>query len=61
MGELQNSLNKTIIMVTHDPKAAARAERILHLEKGQLVHETVATELPAAAAAGYQATKEPPA
>jgi len=42
MVELKNSLNKTILMVTHDPKAAARAERILHLEKGQLVRETVA-------------------
>jgi len=41
MVALKNSLNKTIIMVTHDPKAAARAERILHLEKGQLVSETV--------------------
>ena len=34
---LRAQLNKTIIMVTHDPKAAARAQRILHLEKGQLV------------------------
>jgi putative ABC transport system ATP-binding protein len=42
MVELKNSLNKTILMVTHDPKAAARAERVLHLEKGQLVRETVA-------------------
>jgi putative ABC transport system ATP-binding protein len=37
---LRAQLNKTIIMVTHDPKAAARAQRILHLEKGQLVHDT---------------------
>src|SRR5215207_1331095 len=37
---LRAKLNKTIIMVTHDPKAAARAQRILHLEKGQLVHDT---------------------
>ena len=27
---------KTIVMVTHDPKAAAAAKRTLHLEKGQL-------------------------
>ena len=33
---------KTIIMVTHDPKAAARARRILHLEKGHWVHDTAA-------------------
>src|SRR5262245_62875018 len=38
--ELKNGLNKTIIMVTHDPRAAVRAERVLHLEKGQLVHDT---------------------
>ncbi len=41
MVELKRVLNKTILMVTHDPKAAARAERIVHLEKGQLVNEGV--------------------
>ena len=39
MVELQKGLYKTIIMVTHDPRAAARAERVLHLEKGRLVRE----------------------
>jgi putative ABC transport system ATP-binding protein len=39
---LRAQLNKTIIMVTHDPKAAARAQRTLHLEKGQLVLDTAA-------------------
>lgn len=29
---------KTIVMVTHDPRAAAAAGRQLHLEKGRLVH-----------------------
>ena len=38
--ELQNGLQKTIIMVTHDPRSAARAQRILHLEKGRLVGVT---------------------
>jgi putative ABC transport system ATP-binding protein len=42
---LRSQLGKTIIMVTHDPKAAARAQRILHLEKGQLVHDTAASPL----------------
>jgi putative ABC transport system ATP-binding protein len=28
---------KTIVMVTHDPKAADRANRVLHLDKGVLV------------------------
>src|SRR6266852_1581592 len=35
MAELQKGLRKTIIMVTHDPRAAERAHRISHLEKGQ--------------------------
>ena len=34
---------KTIIMVTHDPHAAERAHRILHLDKGQMsLHHTPA-------------------
>ena len=39
---------KTIIMVTHDPKAAAAADRILHLEKGKLAeaHAKVTTGAP---------------
>jgi putative ABC transport system ATP-binding protein len=44
--ELLQALNrdhgKTIVMVTHDPHAAARAKRTLHLEKGQLVTEAAA-------------------
>jgi putative ABC transport system ATP-binding protein len=39
LGELQKVLAKTILLVTHDPRAAARAQRILHLEKGQLVEQ----------------------
>jgi len=38
---LRAQLGKTIIMVTHDPKAASRAQRTLHLEKGQLVLDVV--------------------
>jgi putative ABC transport system ATP-binding protein len=30
---------KTIVMVTHDPKAAARARRLVHLEKGVLLED----------------------
>jgi putative ABC transport system ATP-binding protein len=40
LDQLQRDLGKTIIMVTHDPKAAARAGRMVHLEKGVLVPET---------------------
>src|SRR5687768_16227484 len=36
---LRTQLGKTIIIVTHDPHAAARAQRILHLEKGRLVRD----------------------
>ena len=34
---LNREQGKTIVMVTHDPAAAARATRTLHLEKGSLV------------------------
>lgn len=34
---LNRDHGKTIIMVTHDPRAAERASRTLHLEKGALV------------------------
>ena len=39
---LNRDHNKTIVMVTHDPHAANRAKRTLHLEKGVLVQEAVA-------------------
>jgi putative ABC transport system ATP-binding protein len=38
---LNREHGKTIVMVTHDPHAAVRARRTLHLEKGLLVEETV--------------------
>jgi putative ABC transport system ATP-binding protein len=37
MQRLNDEFAKTIVMVTHDPNAAARASRLLHLEKGVLV------------------------
>ena len=43
--DLLQTLNRehgtTIVMVTHDPRAADRARRTLHLEKGVLVEEGV--------------------
>ena len=39
---LNREQGKTIVMVTHDPHAAARAKRTLHLEKGVLVTQTEA-------------------
>jgi putative ABC transport system ATP-binding protein len=44
---LRKDLTKTIIMVTHDPKAAERAQRILHLDKGRLVEEGTLAARPA--------------
>ncbi len=45
MGELQRGLNKTILLVTHDPRAAERAQRVVHLEKGRLVEGTPSTAI----------------
>jgi putative ABC transport system ATP-binding protein len=38
--QLARDYNKTIVMVTHDAKAAAAADRTLHLEKGQLLENS---------------------
>ncbi len=43
MQELPRSLGKTIIMVTHDPHAAERAQRLVKLEKGKLVEDSYVT------------------
>ncbi|AXQ29254.1 ABC transporter ATP-binding protein [Solimonas sp. K1W22B-7] len=37
LDRLNGELGKTIVMVTHDPKCAARAKRLVHLEKGVLI------------------------
>lgn len=36
LNRLNQEFHKTIIMVTHDPRAAARARRMIHLDKGRL-------------------------
>ena len=36
---LNSELNKTILMVTHDPLAAEQAQRTLHLDKGIVVED----------------------
>ena len=43
LGRLNDEFEKTIVMVTHDPKAAQHAERTLHLEKGLLVESGTET------------------
>lgn len=37
LARLNKELNKTLLMVTHDPKTAQFAQRTVHLEKGKLV------------------------
>ena len=39
---LNRDHGKTIVMVTHDPQAAAAARRVLHLDKGRLIGEAAA-------------------
>ena len=39
---LNRDHGKTILMVTHDPKAAGYANQTLHLDKGTLVEQTAA-------------------
>jgi putative ABC transport system ATP-binding protein len=38
---LQRELKKTILLVTHDPTAAARARRVLRIDKGGLVEDRI--------------------
>ncbi|MFG0314105.1 MAG: ABC transporter ATP-binding protein [Phycisphaerales bacterium] len=44
---LNQELEKTIIMVTHDPKTTDYAKRTLHLDKGRLVEHDLPEEVPA--------------
>jgi putative ABC transport system ATP-binding protein len=41
---LNEEFDKTIVMVTHDPKAAQHGRRTLHLEKGLLVETAAGME-----------------
>jgi putative ABC transport system ATP-binding protein len=41
---LNEEFEKTIVMVTHDQKAADRARRLLHLDKGKLVDDIDQTQ-----------------
>jgi putative ABC transport system ATP-binding protein len=44
--ELRETMNKTILLVTHDARAAQRAHRIQYLDKGRLVSSEVAMPSP---------------
>ena len=63
MGELQKGLSKTILLVTHDPRAAERAQRVVHLDKGRLVEGTLSTAIRAvpvgSAAPGHESGIRP--
>ena len=41
MERLNKEFKKTILIVTHDPHAASKARVVRHLEKGDLIRETV--------------------
>jgi putative ABC transport system ATP-binding protein len=36
LGRLNQEFKKTIVMVTHDPRAAEKAHKVMHLDKGEL-------------------------
>jgi putative ABC transport system ATP-binding protein len=40
LGRLSREMGRTLLMVTHDPRAASAAGRVVHLEKGVIVDET---------------------
>jgi putative ABC transport system ATP-binding protein len=59
MERLNDEFKKTIVMVTHDPKAASRAHRLVHLDKGVLkedVHAEKGKAVGMAAAVSASAT-----
>jgi len=50
---LNRDFGKTILMVTHDPKAAAHARRTVHLEKGLLARDEAMPARPGMPAAAH--------
>ncbi len=52
LNSLNSQFNKTVVMVTHDPRAAAHGQRELHLDKGAFYRdESVQSRLSAVVAA----------
>ncbi len=49
LAQLNRDFDKTILMVTHDPRAADRAGAVIHLDKGQVDRIVHAQEEPARA------------
>ena len=56
---LNRDHGKTIVMVTHDPHAAERAQRTLHLDKGVLTNGEPAREVPPARLEEHLAAEDP--
>ncbi|MHC5010527.1 MAG: ABC transporter ATP-binding protein [Planctomycetota bacterium] len=42
LSDLHKRFGQTLVMVTHDPRAASAAERVIHLDKGQIFDEKAA-------------------
>jgi putative ABC transport system ATP-binding protein len=42
--QLKNEFHKTVVMVTHDPRAERYVDQIFHLDKGVLVDGASASE-----------------
>lgn len=55
---LNDELNKTLIMVTHDPATAEYADRTLHLDKGRLAEAAEEAEKTESRTAGEPETAE---
>ena len=47
LSALHRRFGQTFVMVTHDPKAAASAERVIRLEKGRVLSDTGRAAVPA--------------
>jgi putative ABC transport system ATP-binding protein len=41
LGRVSKEWGRTVLMVTHDPRIAAQADRILFLKDGTVVDETI--------------------
>ncbi len=45
MQELNRERQQTFVIVTHDPRIAARCHRTIHMEDGRIIREEITAEL----------------